>query len=290
MKHPDAHTKLYCLFGKPATHSLSPAMHNAAFEESGINALYLAFEPTGIQDAVHSMRTLPIYGASVTIPYKTEVMEYIDTIDPLARKIGAVNTLVNHDGSITGYNTDGQGALRALDEHAVETRGRHVLILGNGGAARAIAFTLLREGSRITIAGRNIENIRRLARDLRVHHPDVEYIGLAGVTADFTHSVDVIINTTPVGMTPDISSSPLDESVIHSENAIMDIVYRPQTTQLLHISKGKGCAVVPGVEMLFYQGIRQFELWTGMPAPVKVMRNALEGGIAAEETIKNLEI
>ncbi len=279
----DAHTALYCLFGRPARHSLSPAMHNAAFEEKGLNAVYLAFEPERAIDAVRSMRSLGIKGASVTIPFKTDIIDDIDQIDPLAEKIGSVNTLVNRSGTITGYNTDGYGAIRALQTAGVPLDGRKALVIGNGGSARAIAFSLLDAGSRVVILGRDEKKAARLARDLSRHFPEVESGRIDSAGTLMTDDNALIINTTPVGMFPDIGSCPIDPSILKKGNVVFDIVYSPVRTRLIESAASAGCTTIPGTEMLLYQGARQFELWTSLTAPVETMRTALEFGLAERE-------
>ncbi len=273
--HPDSNTKLYCLFGRPATHSLSPAMHNAAFAHTGLNSVYLAFEPAALSGAISAMKTLPIHGASITIPFKTDVLEYIDIIDPLAARIGSVNTLHNIDGRITGYNTDGYGALLALSGGGINVNNSSILVIGNGGSARAIAFTLLNEGSKVVIAGRNQEKIDALGADLKKYFSKVEQILLNRLDMKFISTINIIINTTPVGMSPGIDECPLPEGMILPHHTVMDIVYSPLVTKLLSLAAAKGCKTISGIQMLLYQGAKQFEIWTGLKAPVSIMENAL---------------
>jgi shikimate dehydrogenase len=271
----NAQTKLYCIFGSPVAHSLSPAMQNAAFASMGLNAVYLAFEPSGPADAVAAMKSLPIHGASVTIPFKTGLLRHLDAVDPLARKIGAINTLHNMNGTITGYTTDGYGAMRALQRGGASVKGSRTLIIGNGGSARAIAFTMLQEGARVVIAGRNPERITALASDLRTHHNGVDHILLEAVDSKFTRRIDIIINATPVGMEPRSEELPISPDVLHPEHAVMDIVYAPILTRLLMEAGARGCRTISGIDMLLYQGTRQFEIWTGLEAPEAVMMAAL---------------
>ncbi|HSV98236.1 MAG TPA: shikimate dehydrogenase [Spirochaetota bacterium] len=272
---PDAHTILYCLFGRPARHSLSPAMHNAAFEHLGMNAVYLAFEPEKPLDAVRAMRALGIRGASITIPFKTDILDHIDEIDPLAEKIGSVNTLINDDGIIKGFNTDGHGAVRALLANGVSISGRKTLVVGNGGSARAIAFSLLEEKAEVTISGRNEKNAGALASDLSRYFKDVKSCRIDSLTNGSLDEYQILINTTPVGMFPDIGSSPIDPSLLRPGMTVFDIVYAPARTRLLGSAESAGCRIVFGTEMLLYQGARQFELWTSGQAPVETMRDAL---------------
>jgi shikimate dehydrogenase len=273
----NSETELYCILGNPVRHSVSPIMHNAAFDEAGINAVYLAFEPATITAAVSSMKALPIKGASVTIPYKIEVIRHCDRMDPLAADIGSVNTLVNNGGIITGFNTDGFGALRALELARVDVSNSRCLLIGNGGSARAIGFTLAAGGASVTVAGRDRARIDGFAADLRVASPSARSILLKEIDRGFMGSIDIIINATPVGMQPDINSAPIDLDLISPQHTVFDIVYAPHMTRLLEAARERGAAIVHGIDMLVYQGARQFELWTGKPAPVEVMRSAIHG-------------
>ncbi len=270
----NSRTELYCIFGSPVRHSISPAIHNAAFSETGIDAVYLAFEPSSIGAAVFSMKTLGIRGASVTIPFKIEVCEHCDEIDPLAADIGSVNTLLNSGGRVKGYNTDGYGAVRSIEQRGISPGGKSCLILGNGGSARAIAFTMAKHGASVIIAGRNEERVLNLAGDLRKTHPEVRYALLNSIDRGFMETVDIIINTTPIGMTPDIDSVPIDIGCINNRHVVFDIVYAPHETRLLAAARKKGCPVVFGIDMLVMQGARQFEIWTGIDAPLETMRRA----------------
>lgn len=268
-------TALYCIFGRPVRHSLSPVMHNRAFREAGINAVYLAFEPASAETALQAMRSLGIRGASVTIPFKIDVMEYLDAVDPLAADIGSVNTLSSDSGRITGYNTDGHGALLALFGKEIPVRGATALVLGNGGSARAIAFTLLANGARVILSGRKSENVKGLAGDLAHRHGPVPSLLIKDLDPGVMDSVDIIINTTPAGMAPDVDSAAINEDLILKKHAVFDIVYSPHMTRLLAAAEKKGCRIVHGIDMLIYQGVRQFELWTGREAPVAAMTAAV---------------
>lgn len=272
-------TSLYCIFGNPVGHSLSPVMQNAAFQAAGISAVYLAFQPDNIVDAIHSMRSLGISGASVTIPYKVEVMNYIDDIDNLGKQIGSVNTLLNNHGKITGYNTDGYGVLLSLQKYSIPITGKKILIIGNGGSARAISFTLLSEGAHVTIAGRDTGRVQSLAMNLKQYHSNVESMLIKDLNEKYISDIDIIINATSVGMTPKSDYSPIDERLLLRKHTVFDIVYSPNMTQLLAAAQIKGCTIIFGKEMLLYQGVKQFEIWTGLNAPVEEMRTALENQI-----------
>ena len=276
----DATTQLYCIFGNPVTHSLSPAMHNAAFNHAGINAVYLAFQPKSIAWAVDAMRNLGIRGSSVTIPYKVDVMNMCDRIDDLARKIGSVNTLLNDDGTIHGFNTDGIGISETFKEAGVDVNASRVLVLGNGGSARAAGFTLAAGGSELVIAGRNVDRVRPLADDIRATGASVEHMLIADLDKKHMEKVNIILNTTPVGMHPDTESTPLPPGLLMPHHVVLDIVYVPRETALLRHAREKGCTVLTGDNMLLHQACRQFTIWTGLDAPVATMRKALEAGIS----------
>ncbi len=259
-------TVLYGILGNPVTHSLSPAMHNAALVASGIDAVYLPFPAPDIASAVDGIRGLGIQGVSVTIPHKESVMALLDSIDPVAVNIGAVNTVINKDGALTGLNTDWLGATRALEEK-IDLKGAKAVILGAGGSARAIGFGLLEKGASFTLCSRTESRGRALA-----HALGCPWISL---TEGDKLSGDILINATSVGMVPDIEKSPLPEGIVSRFKVVMDIVYAPMKTRLLQEAEESGCEIINGLEMLLYQGVEQFELWTGKPAPVAVMREAL---------------
>lgn len=266
----DGRTKIYGIIGNPVSHSLSPAMHNGAFAHLGENRAYLPFTVTDIGSAIQGLRGLQIHGVSVTIPHKEAVMAELDEIDPVARKIGAVNTVVcNFTGSkahLVGYNTDWLGAIRPLKK-VQKLAGAKVIILGAGGSARAIGFGLLEEGATITLCSRTESRGRKLAAELGCN-----WLALGDKEQLYG---DVLINATSVGMAPQHESSPVPPEVVGRFTVIMDIVYAPLTTLFLSQAQQAGCITVNGLEMLLYQGVAQFELWTSLQAPVEVMRAIL---------------
>jgi shikimate dehydrogenase len=269
----DAHTALYAVLGNPVAHSLSPVMHNAAFARTGYNGVYVALTVTDPGAAVTGLRALGIAGASVTIPIKTDVVGHLDQVDPMAAAIGAVNTIVNRGGRLTGYNTDGSGAVHALAD-AVSIKDRRVAVIGAGGAAHAISYALVEKGAQVVIVNRSAARGESLARRVQADFVPIE---------DFNGDrCNVLINTTPLGMIPDIEAMPVDEKVLRPDMVVMDVVYHPLTTRLLREAGRIGCRTVNGVEMFVRQGAAQFELWTGLPAPVGMMRsvvvNALQNG------------
>ena len=262
----DAKTELYGIIGNPVAHSLSPLMHNAAFAALGLNKAYVAFPVTDVAAALAGLKALGIRGVSVTIPHKQAVLPYLDTIDPVAAKIGAVNTLVMRDNALHGSNTDWLGANRALSE-AMELKGSHVLLIGAGGSAKAIGFGLLEAGAKVTVANRTSDKAAALAAIL-----GCAWVSLAEAAA---LRADALINATAVGMGPLAHEMVLPAVALANFPVVMDIVYAPLETRLLAAARATGCTVVDGLAMLLYQGAAQFELWTGMTAPLEVMRQTL---------------
>ncbi|MDD3814499.1 MAG: shikimate dehydrogenase [Desulfocapsaceae bacterium] len=263
-------TALYGIIGNPVSHSLSPAMHNCAFAELGENSVYVPFPVLDLEAGITGLKALGVKGVSVTIPHKEAVIPLLDEIEEVARQIGAVNTLVlkDVDGKkhLCGSNTDWLGANRALSEK-MNLRGAHVVLLGAGGSARAIGFGLLREGAQLVLCSRTESRGRALASDLGcLWHPLDDAGSLEG---------DVLVNATSVGMQPEIQVSPVSKVILPRFQVVMDIVYAPLTTKLLREAKAVGCQVINGLEMLLYQGVAQFELWTGKTAPVELMRQKL---------------
>jgi shikimate dehydrogenase len=269
----NSQTSLYAVFGNPVGHSLSPVMHNKAFAEAGLNAMYLAFRVIDIDAATAAVRAIGIKGVSVTIPHKITVMNSLDEIDDLARRIGAVNTVVNREGRLCGFNSDGQGAVRALLEKTA-VHGADIAIIGAGGAARAIGFGMIDNGGRVTIINRSIQAGEDLAKDL-----GADFKPLAGLKQI---RADILINTTPVGMRPQTEDLPLSPELLRKDMLVMDIVYNPVQTALLKHARRMGCRTIDGVAMFVYQGAFQFTLWTGMEAPVETMRAAVLAALNAD--------
>ncbi|MDH5524571.1 MAG: shikimate dehydrogenase [Desulfobulbaceae bacterium] len=259
-------TELYGIMGNPVRHSLSPAMHNAAFGALDLNKVYVPFAVEDVAAAMTGFRAMGVKGVSVTIPHKQAVIEHLDSIDPVAKKIGAVNTLVINHAKIHGLNTDWLGANRALAEQ-IEIKGSSVLLLGAGGSARAIGFGLLEAGAAVTIASRTPATGRALADSLGVN-----WLPIAKAPG---HQADILINATSVGMTPKEEQSPIAATALADYKVVMDIVYAPLDTKLLQEAELAGCRTVNGLAMLLYQGVAQFETWTGRAAPVDLMQKSL---------------
>ncbi|MEM3728793.1 MAG: shikimate dehydrogenase [Candidatus Bathyarchaeia archaeon] len=272
-------TKVFCVIGDPVEHSLSPIMHNTAFRHLKIDAVYVAFkvEKENLESAIKGMRSLGICGMNVTMPHKTAIVNYLDEIDPTAKFIGAVNTVLNRNGKLVGFNTDGVGAVVALKENGVEPRGKKFLLLGAGGAGRAIAFQLAHEADELIILNRDAYKAKLLADTLqkkfnkKIMGDGLSYDSLKGRLRD----VDVLINATSVGMLPYHDHSLLERDLLRPELTVMDIVYNPVETRLLKDAKSVGAKVINGIETLVFQGAVSFEIWWNQPAPISAMRTAV---------------
>jgi shikimate dehydrogenase len=262
----DASTSLFGLIGNPVAHSLSPVMHNQAFAAAGCNAIYLAFRVIDPGSAIKGIKALDIRGVSVTLPHKVAVMEYLDEVDETAARIGAVNTIVNNNGKLTGYNTDCRGAIAALMTQTT-IQGKSIALIGAGGAARAIGFGLVTAGGRLTILNRSRTTGERLAADLQA-----DFLPLDECQPN---RYEVLINTTPVGMHPDTDAAPIAKKNLSKEIVVMDIIYNPLKTRFLKDAAARGCRTINGVDMFVFQGAHQFELWTGQKAPVDIMHRAV---------------
>lgn len=267
-------TQVFGILGQPVAHSLSPAMHNAAFAALGINAVYVPFPVRDLAAAVQGLRGLNIRGVSVTLPFKEEIIPLLDEVDLKAKAIGAVNTVLNRDGVLQGHNTDWEGALLALERQA-EISGRQVMVLGAGGAGRAVVFAVQQAGGQVLVADVHDAKAQTLAQEMRA--TAVPLTELATVEAD------IFINATPVGMEPEADAIPLPPELLGRFRVVMDLVYRPVRTRLLQEAALRGARTIDGLQMLLYQGVRQFELFVGQPAPTEVMRQALAAALEREE-------
>jgi shikimate dehydrogenase len=269
-------TKIVGLFGNPLGHSLSPIMQNTAFSLCGIEYIYIPFqvEPGYLEKAIKAMMIFNFAGANITIPYKTEVIKYIDEIDEMAKAIGAVNTLVVKNKKIIGYNTDGMGFTQSLKNKGFNPKGKIFLLIGAGGAARGLAFTLAFEGAaHIFIANRTFEKADILAQDVnRVLGSCATALSLEeAVLRDAAKKSQVLINTTSIGMYPDTEYMPISDEVLRPELLVCDIVYNPVKTKLLQTAESIGCPILEGYGMLVNQGAEAFRLWTGKEPPIDAM-------------------
>ncbi len=275
-----AQTQLCGLLGNPVDHSLSPAIHNAAFEELGLNFAYLAFPVEDLENAMRGIRALGhIRGFSVTIPHKVAIMPLLDSVETTAKHIGSVNTIIKDRGILVGSNTDASGALQALRQGGVDLAGQRVVMLGSGGAARAIAFGLCMEGNigHLTLLGIDDQERSALATDINtktgISITDAQLNG--STLGPAIAKAHLLIHCTPIGMHPKIEHSCVPKELLHTGLTVMDIVYNPLNTQLLQDAKASGCRTIRGIEMFLHQAVGQFELWTGESAPVNTMRNIL---------------
>lgn len=271
-------TKVFCVIGDPIEHSLSPVMHDAAFKHLKLDAVYVAFnvKKERLGDAVRGMRAFGICGMNVTMPHKTAIINYLDEIDSVAKFVGAVNTVLNMNGKLVGFNTDGVGALKALKENGVEPRGKRFLLLGAGGAGRAIAFQLAKEADELRILNRDGSKAKLLADALqRKFNRKIVGDRLSPNTLKkWLKDVNVLINATSVGMHPYNGQTLVERNMLRPELTVMDIVYSPIETKLLKDARSVGAKVINGIEMLVFQGSASFEIWWNQPAPISVMREA----------------
>jgi shikimate dehydrogenase len=284
----DTSTRLCAVIGNPVEHSLSPLIHNAAFEAAGLNYVYLAFRVDDVRGCLTGMRALPSFrGLSVTIPHKLAVLGCLDEVDPMARHVGAVNTVCNEGGRLVGSTTDGPGALRAFEDAGIGLEGRRVLFVGAGGAVRSVAFAMAIQArcSCITILGRTRSRVEAITGDLSLNtEARVRGGSLAGDPAAAMAAHEIIVNGTPVGMYPHGGEdTPIPREFLSKDHVVFDMVYRPMKTRLIRDAEAAGCKTVLGIEMLIHQAALQFETWTGIRAPVDVMRKAVFAQWAAAQ-------
>jgi 3-dehydroquinate dehydratase / shikimate dehydrogenase len=258
----DVATRVYGVVGDPVAHSLSPAIMNAAFRRENVNAVYVALHAKTLKDLLTCVREIPIYGVSVTMPYKESILGHLDNADSHTNKVGACNTVVRaQDGKLYGFNTDTAGIVRPLERRLNTLEGARILVLGAGGAARAAVFGLKERGAEVYILNRSLAHAKKLAHQARariIKRPDLKKAAF-----------DVIINATPVGM-GNSRESPLQDKEINARY-VFDMVYDPAETRLMKLATERGAQVIPGIEMFVHQAARQFEIWTGKPAPLDEM-------------------
>ncbi|HLB25517.1 MAG TPA: shikimate dehydrogenase [Nitrospirota bacterium] len=270
-------TKVIAIFGDPIEHTLSPAMHNAAFEAMGLAYAYIPFhiKPEGLGNAVRAIRSLGIVGANITVPHKERVMEFLDEVDPEAKRLGAVNTVVNKDGKLTGFNTDGRGFVRSLKEDAgFEPRMKRVFVCGSGGAARGICFALAGAGvRRIYLYDIDAPKRDRLVADINSAFGR-DAARPSEPVPDFVRAADLVVNATPLGMR-ESDPLPLPEDSFRPGQVFYDIVYNPARTRAVAAAEAAGAKAANGLGMLLWQGVLAFEHWLGRTPPADIMRQAL---------------
>jgi 3-dehydroquinate dehydratase/shikimate dehydrogenase len=276
-------TGVYGVIANPVSHSMSPHIHNAAFEERGIDAVYVPFLVSDVTEFLAAFRRIGVSGYSITIPHKEASVRSLDHVDGLAARIGAVNTIVNRDGRLYGYNTDLMAATTAIedklkklgDESPQPLRGKRVVIVGAGGAGRGIAFGVKERGGLVTVANRTKSRAVRVAEEVGCRGISLRTLLKEGIDAD------VLINASSVGMHPKVDEAPVPREMLRPSMMVFDAVYNPIETRLLREARELGCPTVSGFEMFVRQAVAQFELWTGQPAPrdlmASVVRQRLEG-------------
>ena len=270
-------TNIVGLIGHPVEHSFSPPMHNAAFEKLGMDYAYVAFDvdPNNLGSAIEGAKSLNIKGFNVTIPHKIEVMQFLDEIDEVAGLIGAVNTI--DFKNMKGYNTDGIGAIRAIED-VISIKDKNVVIAGAGGASRAISFYLAKYGAdSITILNRNVDRAISLAGDVLDSGliADVQADSISEIN-NYLSDADILVDTTPMGMHPHVDDEPIARAEdMHEDLVVFDAVYNPNETVLIKEAIKAGAKPVYGIKMLLYQGAESFKIWTGVDAPVDEMEKAL---------------
>jgi len=273
-----ARTRVCGLIGDPVEHSVSPAMHNAAFSHLKLDYIYLPFRvgEKHLTGAIDGARALGVRGLNITIPHKVAVIPLLDRLDPLAEKIGAVNTIVNDNGIFRGYNTDAGGFLKALLYRGVEPQGKRAVVLGAGGVSRAISLALAENGAELVILNRQQEmdwavelagNISRLSgKEVKAFELNEQNLRAA------LDDADLLVNATSVGMSPDTSQTPVAKKLLKPGLVVFDVVYNPIKTRLLAEAGEAGAKTISGIDMLIWQGALAFEMWTGLKPPVEIMK------------------
>ncbi len=274
-----SHTKVLCVIGYPIEHSMSPIMHNAVIRELKLDYIYLAFNihPNNLNLAVKGFRAFNIIGINVTLPFKQKIMKYLDDNDPIAQKIGAVNTIKNDNGNLSGRNTDAEGAMKALLNAGYAISGKNILILGAGGATRALAYVMAKDADKIVIANRTEKKAVNLAKEIKKNF-SIKVKGKSNsnsVLKEESKKADILINTTPVGMYPNVEKSPIPMEFLHEDLIVYDVVYNPLETKLIKDATKKGCKTLGGLEMLVNQGALAFEWWTNKKPNINLMKNKI---------------
>jgi len=277
-----SNTSLFGIIGCPVKHSLSPLIHTSCFQKKKVDAVYLAFEVKreNLKDAIKGIRALGIKGVSVTIPHKTDCMKYLDEIEEMAKKIGAVNTIINRNGKLYGYNTDYTGVKEAFKKNGVNPKGLKVLMIGSGGAGRAVAFALCEMGiNSIFIAGIVKEEMKSLAEDIEKNYRLVSvewFMREEKKEMEVGRKCEIIVNASPVGMKPDVEKIPISPDVFREGQVLFDVVYTPPTTRFIKEGKKRGLKCISGVDMFVYQAMEQFRLFTGIEASENLIRKILK--------------
>ena len=273
------HKEVLCVIGYPIEHSMSPIMHNAAILDLNLNYIYLAFNifPENLNLAVNGIKAFNFKGINVTLPFKQKIMHYLDEIDPVAQEIGAINTIKNDGGYLYSRNTDAEGAMKALLDAGHKVSGKNILLLGAGGAARTLAFIMAKDSNKIVIANRTEKRAEKLANEIKSKFGIiVEGKNNSNhVLKEESKKADILINTTPLGMYPNVDKSPIPAEFLHEDLFVFDIVYNPLKTKLIKDATEKGCSTLGGLDMLVNQGALAFEWWTNKKPNIQLMKNKI---------------
>ena len=273
------HTKTLCIIGYPVGHSMSPIMHNAQINELGLDYVYLAFEvpPDNLEKAVQGFRALDIKGINVTIPHKEAIINYLDEIEPISEKMGAINTIKNDEGYLKAKNTDAAGAKKSLIDAGFTIEGKNIVFIGSGGAARSIAYILSENAKKIVLTDIVEERAVSVAREITKNMAANVEGKLASdkVLADEIKHADLLINATPIGMHPKEGDSPISKDLLHQDLFVFDVIYNPTETQLMKEAAEIGCKTLSGLDMLINQGVIAFEWWTGKTPNSKLMKDKI---------------
>jgi shikimate dehydrogenase len=271
-------TKVCALIGDPVEHSLSPRIQNAAFQFFGLDYVYVAFrvERKELGKAIRGVRSLEIHGLNVTMPLKEDVIRHLDQLDEGAEAIGAVNTILNNDGTLMGYNTDGEGALMSLKASNQSPADKKIAILGAGGSSRAVSYSLAKKACELVILNRTVGKAEKLARELSGKFGNKVRYGKLCIDqmGKELGDTDLLINTTPIGMRPHEEETPVDKSLLRPDLTVFELIYYPLKTRLLREAEAAGAKTIDGLTMLVYQGAASFEIWTNKKAPIDVMMKA----------------
>ena len=272
-------TKILCIIGNPIEHSMSPIMHNAAINDLNLDYIYLAFKilSKNLKFAVEGFRAFNIIGINVTLPFKQNIMKYLDEIDPIAKKIGAVNTIKNDDGFLTGKNTDADGGLEALISRGYNISGQNILLIGAGGAAKALTYKMAEEANEIVIINRDLKRALKLSNKIsKSFKVNIKARNFnKNILKEECLKANIIINTTPIGMYPSVDESPIPVECLHEDLIVYDIIYNPIETKLIRDANQKGCKTLGGLDMLVNQGALAFEWWTNKKPNKMLMKTKI---------------
>ncbi len=273
------HTKTFCLIGHPVEHSMSPTMWNPALLELGLDYVYVAFDvhPDNLKKAVDAFRALDIKGINVTIPHKENIIKYLDDIEPIAEKMGAINTIKNEDGYLTARNTDAGGAKKSLVDAGCAISGSNILIIGSGGVARALCYTLSEEAEKIVLIDIIEEKAVNLAKEVkeRMNSNIIGKMSNEAIIKEEIKNADILVNATSLGMYPKMDVTPVSKDLLHSDLFVFDVIYNPLETLLMKEANEMGCKTLSGLDMLVNQGVLAFEWWTGKEPNANLMKKKI---------------